>query len=410
MTPAAPSGARAAYRTLPRDIWALGLVSLCMDTSSELIHSVLPLFLVTQLGASMVTIGVLEGVAEATAAVTRVFSGVLSDAFRTRKPLLVLGYGMAALTKPVFPLATSVTWVFGARFADRIGKGIRGAPRDALVADLVPPGQRGAAYGLRQALDSVGAFLGPVLAMLLLVTAVADLTTVLWVAVVPAVAAVALLLFGVREPTPRTTTDGGRPSLALADLRRLPRRYWLVVVLGGVFTLARFSEAFLLLRGQDVGLSTAYVPAIFVVMNVVYAAAAYPAGVAADRLRARTPLLLGLGCLVAANALLAVARTPLVVFAGAACWGLHLAFTQGQLARLVADAAPAQLVGSGFGLFNLVSGGALLLASVVAGALWSARGPAATFVAGGVFATIAALGLLAGGAASRVSPSRAPHG
>jgi MFS family permease len=375
-------------------VWALGLVSLCMDTSSELIHSLLPVLLATQLGASMVTIGLLEGVAEATAAITKVFSGVLSDAFRRRRPLLVLGYGLAALTKPLFPLATSVPLVFGARFADRIGKGIRGAPRDALVADLVPAGQRGAAYGLRQALDSVGAFLGPLLAVLLMLQFANDIRAVLWVAVIPAVLAVVVLLVGVREPPRAVEAAMSRRTIALADLRRLPRRYWQVVALGAVFTLARFSEAFLVLRAQDTGLPTAFLPAVFIVMNAVYALAAYPAGAAADRLRGSTPLLLGLGVLVAADVLLALSSSAWLIVVGAGLWGLHLAFTQGQFAKLVADAAPPVLAGTAFGFFNLVSGGALLLASAQAGVLWSRVGPSMTFASGAVFAIIAAAGLL----------------
>lgn len=379
---------------LPRGVWALGLVSLCMDTSSELVHSLLPVLLATQLGASMVTIGLLEGVAEATAAITKVFSGVVSDAVRRRKPLLVLGYGLAALTKPLFPLATSVSLVFGARFADRIGKGIRGAPRDALVADLVPAGQRGAAYGLRQALDSVGAFVGPLLAVLLMLRFANDIRAVLWVAVVPAVLAVLVLLVGVREPARPTEDVVPRRTIAVGDVRRLPRRYWQVVALGAVFTLARFSEAFLVLRAQDVGLATAYLPVVFIIMNAVYALAAYPAGAAADRLRGSTPLLLGLGVLVAADVVLALSSAAWLTLAGAALWGLHLAFTQGQFAKLVADATPPALAGTAFGLFHLVSGAALLLASALAGVLWSRIGPAATFATGGGFAALAAAGLL----------------
>jgi MFS family permease len=372
----------------------MGFGSLFMDMSSELIHSVLPVFMVTGLGASMVTVGLVEGVAEATAAVTKVFSGALSDYLGKRKLLMVSGYALAALTKPVFPLATSVGWVFAARFVDRIGKGIRGAPRDALVAELTPPRVRGAAYGLRQALDSVGAVIGPVLAITFMIWLADDLRAVMWVAVVPAFVAVALLLVYVREPE---RADARRPvgaPLTRADARRLPLRYWLVVLLGAVFTLARFSEAFLVLRAQDVGLALGFVPLVMIVMNVFYAGAAYPAGVAADRVRHRHLLLAGLALLVVADLVLAFASSAATVLAGAALWGLHMAFTQGLLSKLVADAAPAELLGTGFGIFNLVSGGALLLASVVAGALWSSLGAAATFLAGAAFAAVAALGLL----------------
>jgi MFS family permease len=378
---------------LPLSIWALGFGSLFMDASSELIHSVLPVFMVTTLGASMVTVGVIEGVAEATAAVVKVFSGVLSDYLGKRKLLVILGYALAALTKPVFPLARSVGWVFAARFADRVGKGIRGAPRDALIADITPAPLRGAAYGLRQALDSVGALIGPLLAMALLMWFAGDLRAVMWVGAVPAFIAVALLMLYVREPE-RTEARAAKPPLTLSDAKRLPPGYWLVVLLGAVFTLARFSEAFLVLRAQDAGLELAYVPVVMIVMNVFYAGAAYPAGAAADRVSHRLLLLLGLALLIAADLLLAFARSPALVLGGAALWGLHMALTQGLLSKLVADTVPAELRGTGFGIFNLVSGAALLLASVIAGALWSSMGPAATFLAGGGFAALAAVGLL----------------
>lgn len=367
-----------------------------MDVSSELIHSLLPVFLVTTLGASMVTVGLLEGVAEATAAITKVFSGALSDHFGKRKPLMVLGYALGAFTKPIFPLATSVAWVFTGRFVDRVGKGIRGAPRDALVADITEPALRGAAYGLRQALDSVGAFLGPLLAVVCMFLFQDDIRKVLWVGALPAFLAVGLLALFVREPERGGADRPARAPLTLAAAGRLPRRFWLVVGLGAVFTLARFSEAFLVLRARDVGLGLGYVPVVMIVMNLLYAGAAYPAGAAADRMSPRTLLLLGLALLIAADVALAVAVAPPLVLLGAALWGLHMAFTQGLLSKLVADSVPADLRGTGFGIFNLVSGGALLLASLIAGGLWSARGAPATFLAGAGFAVVAAVGLLVG--------------
>jgi len=385
--------APATFRGLPAGIWALGLGSLFMDISSELIHSLLPAFMVTVLGASVVTIGLIEGVAEATAAVTKVFSGALSEYLGKRKFLLVLGYALGAFTKPIFPLAPSIGWVFTARFVDRVGKGIRGAPRDALVADLAPPALRGAAYGLRQALDSIGAFVGPLLAVAFMVWFADDIRSVMWIAVVPAFVAVALLVLYVREP-PRAGAEARAP-LTVADARRLPLRYWLVVLLGAVFTLTRFSEAFLLLRAQDVGLALGYVPLVLVAMNVFYAALAYPAGMAADRVSQRTLLLVGLALLIVADLALASAASPPLVFVGAALWGAHMALTQGLLSKLVADTAPAELRGTAFGVFNLISGGALLLASVIAGALWSAVGASATFLAGAAFAAVTAVGLLA---------------
>ena len=370
----------------------MGFGSLFMDASSEMIHSLLPVFMVSVLGVSMVTVGFIEGVAEAIAAVLKVFSGTLSDYLGRRKALMVLGYGLAALTKPVFPLATAIGWVAGARFVDRIGKGIRGAPRDAFIADITEPKLRGAAYGLRQALDSVGALIGPLLAIVFMLLLHDDIRAVMWIAVFPAIISVALLVIYVREP--ETGRAEARPPLTLGHAKRLPLRYWLVVLLGAVFTLARFSEAFLVLRAQDVGLQLTYVPLIMIVMNAFYAGAAYPAGAAADRVGARALLLMGLVLLIAADLLLAFAASPLGAFAGAALWGLHMALTQGLLSKLVADTVPAELRGTGFGVFNLVSGGALLLASVLAGALWSRFGAAAAFLGGAAFAVLAALGLL----------------
>jgi len=382
----------------------MGFASLFMDTSSELIHSLLPVFMVTVLGASMVTVGIVEGLAEATAAVVKAFSGALSDYLGRRKSLMVLGYGLAAFTKPLFPLAESIHWVFAARFIDRLGKGIRGAPRDALIADISPPTMRGAAYGLRQSLDSVGALLGPLLAVGLMLVLANNIRAVMWLAVVPALICVALLIGYVREPEPARTDGATRSPLTLSDAKRLPLRYWLIVILGAVFTLARFSEAFLVLRAQDVGLEVGYVPVVMIVMNASYAAGAYPAGIAADRVSQRTMLLLGFVLLIGSDLVLAVASSALLVFLGAALWGFHMALTQGLLAKLVADTTPAGLRGTGFGVFNLVSGGALLLASVIAGVLWTSLGAWATFLAGAAFAAVAAAGLLA---AVRVRGSRA---
>lgn len=387
-------GTAGGRHALPAGIWALGFVSLFMDISSELIHSLLPIFMVTTLGASMVFIGLIEGVAEAAAAVTKVFSGTISDYLGKRKLLAVLGYGLAAVTKPIFPLATTIGWVFGARFVDRIGKGIRGAPRDALVADITPPGQRGAAYGLRQTLDSVGAFVGPLLAVVFMACFVNDIRTVLWIAVIPAFIALGVLVFGVHEPEREGSKGGVKSPITLRGAGRLPRRYWLIVMLNAVFTLARFSEAFLVLRAQSVGLALGFVPAIMVVMNIVYAVTAYPAGVLTDRMSPRTLLAIGLAVLVAADIVLAAATSPLMAFIGAALWGLHMGLTQGLFAKLVADNAPVKLRGTAFGIFNLVTGGALLMASAVAGVLWSAIGASATFLAGAAFTTLTLIGLV----------------
>jgi MFS family permease len=342
----------------------------------------------------MVTIGIIEGVAEGAAAITKLFSGAISDYLGKRKSLAVTGYGLSAMSKLIFPLATTIGWVFGARFVDRIGKGIRGAPRDALIADITPSQLRGAAYGLRQSLDSVGAFVGPLLAVAFMLWLASDIKAVLWVAVVPAFLSVFLLIFAVREPESSKNAAAPRKHVTLTEAKRLPLRYWLVVALGAVFTLARFSEAFLILRAQDVGLALGYVPAIMIVMNVAYSVFAYPAGAAADRFPPRTLLLFGLVLLVSADISLALAVSPWLAFLGAAFWGLHMAFTQGLFSKLVADSAPIELFGTAFGVFHLVGGGALFLASAIAGSLWSAFGAPATFIAGASFAALTAMGLL----------------
>ncbi|MCC6398462.1 MAG: MFS transporter [Bacteroidetes bacterium] len=365
-----------------------------MDSSSELIHSLLPVFMGTILGASAASIGIIEGIAEAAAAITKVFSGALSDRLGKRKALTVFGYGLAAFSKPIFPLAGSLGWVFAARFVDRIGKGIRGAPRDALVADITPSELRGSAYGLRQSLDSAGAVLGPLLAVVFMIWLANDIRSVLWIAVIPAFIAVALLVFGVQEPGQIGTRTGARVPVSFADMKQLALRYWYIVLLGAVFMLARFSEAFMILLAQKVGLPMGYVPVVFIVMNVAYAATAYPAGVLSDRISARALLAGGLAILVAADVLLAFAESSTALLLGAGCWGIHLGLTQGLFAKLVADNTPAPLRGTAFGIFNLVSGGGLLLASILAGVLWTAYGAPATFLAGAGFAALAAIGLL----------------
>jgi len=364
-----------------------------MDISSELIHSLLPLFMVS-LGASVSMIGLVEGIAEATSSITKVFSGVTSDYFKNRKFPVVLGYGLAAITKPIFPLATTIGWVLAGRFIDRIGKGIRGAPRDALIADLVPKELRGTAYGLRQSLDTTGAFLGPVLAIVCMAWFANNLKAVMWVAVVPAFIAAGLIALAVKEPESSSDASLSQSRLKLSDVKRLTRRYWFIVVLGAVFSLARFSEAFLILRARDIGLAIGLVPLILIVMNVVYALLAYPAGVLSDRIPARTLLLSGFSVLIASDLVLAMAHSPMVVFLGAALWGGHMALTQGLLSKLIADTSPNDLRGTAFGVFNLFGGVAVLLASVIAGGLWTALGPSATFFAGAAFAGFALLGLV----------------
>lgn len=384
---------RNTLRQLPAGIWALGLVSMLMDVSSEIIHALLPVYLTLGLGASAIAVGVIEGVAEATAAITKVFSGALSDRLGRRKELAVLGYGLAALTKPVFALAPSIGWLVAARFTDRVGKGIRGAPRDALIADLVPEGMRGAAYGLRQSLDTTGAFVGPLLAIALMWAFADDFRAVFWVAVIPAALAVLLLVTVVKEPA-RDSRPRPRNPLSRANLNRLPPLYWGVVAVAALFTLARFSEAFLILRASDAGLGPALVPLVLVAMNVAYALSAYPVGALSDRLS--RPLLLagGLALLILADLILALVPGLWGAGLGVLVWGLHMGATQGLVAAMVADAAPADLRGTAFGLYNLVSGIALLLASLTAGVLWETVGASATFLCGAAFAALSLLGAI----------------
>jgi len=382
---------------IPRTVLALGAVSLCMDLSSELVHSLLPLFLTGVLGAGMVAVGVIEGIAEATASIVKVFSGALSDRLPRRKPVVIAGYALAALSKPLFPLAASVPLVLFARFIDRIGKGIRGAPRDALIADVTPPAVRGAAYGLRQAMDTVGAVLGPLSAAGLMLLFADDIRRVLWIAVVPAFAAVLVLVLWVREPAREPAPSAAPRAARFAGLERLGTRYWLVVALGAVLMLARFSEAFLVLRAQQIGVALAAVPLVMVAMNVVYTAVAYPAGLAADRGHRRALLVGGIAALIASDLFIGAFGSIAGLGVGIVLWGTHMGLTQGLLSTLVADAAPPDLRGTAFGVFNLVSGGALLAASVLAGWLWSAYGAPAPFYAGAGFCVVAFVGLLAAG-------------
>ena len=375
---------------LPRTVWALGLVSLFMDASSESIHALLPLFLTVTLGASAATVGLIDGVAEAVASVTKMFSGYVSDRIGKRKPLVLLGYGLAALSKPLFPLATSATTVFAARFADRIGKGLRGAPRDALVADVTPPEMRGRAFGLRQALDTAGAFIGPLGAIGLMAAFADNMRLVFWIAAIPALLAVVCVLVGV-EDRDAPPSKAAQAPLRVAELKRLPGDFWQTIGLAVVFMLARFSEAFLVLKANAAGLPLMLAPLVLVVMNVVYAFGSYPAGAWADRSPPRRLLLVGLACLVAADLVLACSGNVLGAFVGIALWGAHMALSQGLLAKLVAEHAPAELRGSAFGIFNLVTGLATLAASVMAGLLWDWRGASATFIAGAGFAALAAL-------------------
>jgi MFS family permease len=372
------------WKQIPKGVWALGFVSLLMDVSSEMIHSLLPLFMVGTLGTSTFVVGLIEGVAESTALIVKVFSGVISDYLGKRKLLALLGYGLGAFTKPLFAIASGAGIILTARVLDRVGKGIRGAPRDALVADITPPEIRGAAFGLRQSLDTVGAFLGPLLAVGLMLLWHDDFRAVFWVAVIPGLLAVIVLFFGVKEP-PKLQTHQRINPISRHNLQRLDRNYWLVVGLGAVFTLARFSEAFLVLRSQQSGIAIALVPLVMVAMNIVYSATAYPFGRLSDTISHGKILAWSLLVLIAADLVLASNDYWGVTLGGVMLWGVHMGMSQGLLSKMVADTAPTDLRGTAFGCFNLVSGIAMLLASVLAGFIWEFFGASYTFYTGAGF-------------------------
>jgi MFS family permease len=406
--PSRPQLDLATARAIPLGVWVLGFVSLLMDLSSEMIHALLPLYLVTAFGASMLTVGIIEGIAEATASIVKIFSGALSDRLGHRKWLAAFGYGLAAATKPIFPLAATLDWIVAARFMDRVGKGIRGAPRDALVADLSPPSLRGASFGLRQSLDTVGAILGPLAAMLFMALLANDFVAVFWIAVIPALLSFALIAAAVDEPRRAPVLRRVSAPLSLAELRRLGTAYWWVVALSTVFTFARFSEAFLVLRAHSIGLPLALTPVVLVLMNVLYAVSAYPAGVLSDRHGRLRVLGFGFSLLIAADLVLALLPHLAGLGLGVALWGLHMGLTQGLLATLVADTAPAELRGTAFGMFNLITGLATLAASVIAGALWDAIGPVGTFLAGAAFTALALAGVASLGRLSSLPLGRRP--
>lgn len=381
-------------KKMPKGVIALGFVSMFMDISSEMIHSILPVFMMTVLGTGALWVGVVEGIAESTAAIVKIFSGAISDWIGKRKPLLLLGYGLATVTRPLFPIAETIHMVLLARFTDRIGKGIRVAPRDAFVADLTSSENRGAAYGLRQTMDTIGAFTGPLIAILLMLWTANDFRFVFWAAMMPAIMVLLIIIFAVKEPPRAKETEKKPFPLKKSQLKLLGRAFWFVTSLGSLLTLARFSDAFLILRGDSLGLSAAYAPAILIAMNVVYSLSAWPAGVLSDRIGRTGMLTNGIIVLIAADLVLAKAVDPVLLFAGAGLWGLHMGLTQGILTAIVADSAPAHLRGTAFGMYNLMTGVALLIASVLAGALWKFQGPEYTFIAGAIFSAVALAGFL----------------
>ncbi len=379
------AGKRAGLAHMPAGVWALGMVSLLMDVSSEMIHSLLPVFMTTVLGASVALVGLVEGIGEAAAAIVKVFSGAISDRLQKRKALAVLGYGMAVVTKPLFPLAGSIGTVMAARLIDRVGKGIRGAPRDALLADITPPDIRGAAFGLRQTMDTIGAVIGPLLAIVLMTWFAGDMRAVFWVSVIPATLSIAVLVLFVHEPKQRIgETAGGKPKLDWSSLTDFPRRYWWLVAVGAFLALARMGEAFLILRAETVGMGIAYVPIVLVVMSAAYSLSAFPAGVLSDRLSRPAVFLAGNALMLAADLILAFCSGVDSFLPGVVAWGLHMGMTQGLIVTMIADTVAPHQRGTAFGLSSLVSGGAILVSGIGTGLLWDAFGPAAAFLASAV--------------------------
>ena len=380
-------------RRIPRGVWILGFVSLLMDTSSEMVHVLLPLLLVGPFGASLLFVGIIEGVAEGTAQLIKLFSGALSDYFRRRKELTVCGYGLGALSKILFALASGTSIIFAARMIDRIGKGIRGAPRDALLTDITPPEIRGAAFGLRQTLDTIGAFLGPLIAVLLLLVWTENIQHIFWVAVIPGAGAVALLWFGLKEPEHKTEKKRTNP-ICYANLRQLNHEYWWVVLVGTAFTLARFSEAFLVILALDRGVILALIPLVMVVMSLAFSITAYPFGALSDRFSHRYLLALGLGVLIAADFVLGLSSSVMMLFIGIGLWGVHMGITEGLLSVMISKTAPSELRGTAFGFFGLIRGMMTMLASILAGAIWHYSGSTAAFLLGAALAALSFLILM----------------
>jgi MFS family permease len=384
----------AARPPLPRNVWILGFVSLLMDLSSEIYHSLLPAFVTMTLGLPATALGAIDGIAESTANFAKLASGRLSDRSLKRKPWIVAGYGLAALSKPLFPLATNAVTLMAARFADRIGKGIRGSPRDAMVADETPPEIRGRAFGLRQALDTVGALIAPLVAVGLMALFADRIRLVYWIAILPAACSFLLAWLALREP--KQLNAPIKTSPFFSGFRELTKPTKRLLAVGFLFTLARFSEAFLILKGLEIGLSETLSPLTLALFNLAYVILAYPAGSLSDRMSPKTILLAGMAALVAGNLVLAKTDTLPWLVAGVTLWGAHMALTQGIFSRMIADSAPDHLRATSFGAFWFVSGIGGLLASLGAGLLWDREGSSATFLtsAGVAAMAIAMLSLL----------------
>jgi len=373
---------------IPQNVWVLGIVSLLMDLSSEMILSILPIFLVTGLGVSVLTLGLIEGFAEGAASVIKAFSGMLSDYLKKRKILIVIGYGLSTLTKPFFALASTATWIFTARLVDRLGKGIRGAPRDSLIADSTSTKIRGAAYSLRQSLDTLGALLGPIIAIIILYLTTNNFRFVLWFAVIPAVLCIVVLIFGVKETALKKTVLKKKSYFLFKNFLKITPVIWLFFLTVFILNLGHFSEAFLLLRSQEIGLKVSFIPIVFVVMNVAYAIVAVPFGHLADKIGFFIPIVCGFLILVLSNIILALTNGIEWMFAGIIFWGIHLGMTQGLLLAIVAQLSPLELRGTSFGLLHSITGAALFVASLIAGYLWQYYNSGLIFIVSAVITSV----------------------
>lgn len=380
---------------LPRNVWVLGLVSLFNDTATEMSYWLLPQFLVSVLGAGPMAFGFIEGAAQTVASFARLFSGFLADRLKRRKALAGAGYTLANLTKPLLALSTSWMQVFWIRFADRAAKGFRGAPRDALLADSVEPDRRGAAFGLRQSMDSAGAILGPLGAVVLLPVFLGNVRMVFWAAAVPGLISIVLVWALVREVRPSSATKSSRQANPPFRLWSASNRRLLGILLAvAIFSLGNSSDLFLILRAQNLGVSTHWAPLLGLVFNTVYTLLSWPAGWLSDRLPRRILVVLGYLTYSLIYCGFAVTSSKVFVWPLFAIYGAYYAFTEGVLKAWIADLVPSEARASAYGVFNWIVGLAAFPASLLAGWLWVHASPAAPFYFGGATAFFGSVLLL----------------
>jgi MFS family permease len=362
--------------------------------SSAMIYGLLPVFMVRVLGISIASVGLIEGIAEAANSLIKFVSGAASDWIGRRKPLVVFGYTLSAVIKTIFPVAGTASAVLAARVIDRLGKGIRDAPRDAFLADFTAKEIRGEGFGLRLALAVAGFVVGPLIAIGLMKLSGDNFRLVFWIALIPAYLSIVVLLLTVKELPLNHDESPRRLPIRRGDIAALPAAFWWVIAIAGLLSLARFSQAFLVLKAFEVGVDAAFVPMVLVVMHLVFSVAAYPFGILADHLDRRLQLGIGTVILVSADVVLASASTIWMTALGAALWGLQLGVTQGLLGATIADVAPDRLRGTAFGVYDVAIGVGTFVASAGAGVLWMAGGSSIAFSVSACVATAAALMLV----------------